>query len=1009
MSDHHYRPGYGGGRRGNAQMLQEEESNRPRSRLPRPGINHPDRMRGPPSMAPNFSASPIRSPPRAPAIPVTQQNYHLPQDYEEDYSQIDQWPLQEQYAAHTTRGGSNSPRTAPRRPARPEESSQRLIAPLYMYGGEPQSRMLQPRRMLQTMPQGREPHLEPPTSHYGHQQTAGEVRGWSPSPPQESQVRYTAGQVQFSGAPSTSHEDLTAMPSYPLPQVPQQAASRQQQENRRAPLGPPPLARRPMPSSYYPQVGPVYPIAEETDSLRGSARTGSVNTGGHDSKTSFASSNAIPIGISQTHLERGREAAYPPVRRPAPLSDTDDEEYGDSPTEPAIARGEIRTPDYTHNREQNREQPSPEHAIVRQASLGKRSKPTLTTVKSSDQVRKSSGEAKGAVATLPNQQQRAIRDVATEDIERAAKARALTREMLEGNDHIARYSAIGGEGPPSEQVQSGASNAKVQQNDYIAKYSALRPPGTSSEQVQAGASNTQTEQHSHRNQQQPDNADVTAHLQDGRNRGMTNDSDASYVTNPYPSTSAQPDEQKAEAAPRSGPGAIRRSPDAGDNIKRQRAHPGKLDLADISDLPHPQHPPLASTVDPRVEFIADSLEKGGALSAEEARELKEPMGGLSGRAGKRRPPRLNMTAVEEAEARGSLTSMTDMILRATRVASNLDRGRTASRLGMDWMGDAGSGEKGHRSGSMSDIIAGFPQPALATPPGSRNTIRRSLAAFSSKGNRHSELASDSDAGEVKRSRCCSMPLWLLIVLLLLLFLIVALAIVLPVVFIVIPNQANAGQTKVGSCAANILCDNGGTNILGSNGACECLCVNGYTGATCSTYQQLGCTSISVHSSSNATIGEAIPRLLDGAESDYGVPLDSEELLGLFSRLDMTCNAQNALVTFNGRSTERSLASTSELGGEISRIFPRQDTTTITTPTSHTLDFARIAVLYVFQTSQKLQIAADAQEGLRPYLQYNASLYGQAGSASNVTLGNGYSANLASFYLTTDNGTIVGGK
>lgn len=49
------------------------------------------------------------------------------------------------------------------------------------------------------------------------------------------------------------------------------------------------------------------------------------------------------------------------------------------------------------------------------------------------------------------------------------------------------------------------------------------------------------------------------------------------------------------------------------------------------------------------------------------------------RPGARRPPRLDMTAVRDAEARGSLSSLSDLIRRATKLASNLDRGRTASR------------------------------------------------------------------------------------------------------------------------------------------------------------------------------------------------------------------------------------------------------------------------------------------------------------------------------------------
>lgn len=49
------------------------------------------------------------------------------------------------------------------------------------------------------------------------------------------------------------------------------------------------------------------------------------------------------------------------------------------------------------------------------------------------------------------------------------------------------------------------------------------------------------------------------------------------------------------------------------------------------------------------------------------------------RPGGRKPPRLDLGAVRNAEARGSLSSLSDLILRATRLASNLDRGKTASR------------------------------------------------------------------------------------------------------------------------------------------------------------------------------------------------------------------------------------------------------------------------------------------------------------------------------------------
>lgn len=62
--------------------------------------------------------------------------------------------------------------------------------------------------------------------------------------------------------------------------------------------------------------------------------------------------------------------------------------------------------------------------------------------------------------------------------------------------------------------------------------------------------------------------------------------------------------------------------------------------------------------------------------------LATPAPGMSDKVPEsRRPPRLNVDAVREAETRGSLTSLTDLIKRATMLASNLERGRTASRLG----------------------------------------------------------------------------------------------------------------------------------------------------------------------------------------------------------------------------------------------------------------------------------------------------------------------------------------
>lgn len=67
-----------------------------------------------------------------------------------------------------------------------------------------------------------------------------------------------------------------------------------------------------------------------------------------------------------------------------------------------------------------------------------------------------------------------------------------------------------------------------------------------------------------------------------------------------------------------------------------------------------------------------------AASASDPSFVMSPKGRMSAL---RRPPRLDIDAVREAEARGSLTSLPDLIKRATRLAALMDKGRRpASRL-----------------------------------------------------------------------------------------------------------------------------------------------------------------------------------------------------------------------------------------------------------------------------------------------------------------------------------------
>ena len=104
-------------------------------------------------------------------------------------------------------------------------------------------------------------------------------------------------------------------------------------------------------------------------------------------------------------------------------------------------------------------------------------------------------------------------------------------------------------------------------------------------------------------------------------------------------------------------------------------HPLKsLEAASLSPQ-SPRTPPL----DPRVQTILGGLEKGGAIERGTtpptipSTPVPAPV--------PRRPRRLDADPTK-TNSRGSLASLSDLIRRATRVASNLERGKTASRLGM---------------------------------------------------------------------------------------------------------------------------------------------------------------------------------------------------------------------------------------------------------------------------------------------------------------------------------------
>ncbi|KAK3044762.1 hypothetical protein LTS18_000427, partial [Coniosporium uncinatum] len=152
----------------------------------------------------------------------------------------------------------------------------------------------------------------------------------------------------------------------------------------------------------------------------------------------------------------------------------------------------------------------------------------------------------------------------------------------------------------------------------------------------------------------------------------------------------------------------------------------------------------------------------------------------------------------------------------------------------------------------------------------------------------------------RQRRCCGLPFWGFISLITILILLAALAIIIPIALIVLPRNAEDPSKITAQCAQSTPCQNGGSSVIDSNGQCACMCSNGFTGTTCTIVSDSGCTTIPVPGASGATIGNAIPRLIDDAVANYSIPLNSQTLLALFSSTNLSCGAVNALVTLNGK-------------------------------------------------------------------------------------------------------------
>lgn len=469
--------------------------------------------------------------------------------------------------------------------------------------------------------------------------------------------------------------------------------------------------------------------------------------------------------------------------------------------------------------------------------------------------------------------------------------------------------------------------------------------------------------------------------------------------------------------------------------------------------------PIVPSTDPRAQQILQGLRRGAALD-DPTTFTTVPLDTKDGRKVENvpqpRPLRVNRETVQEPEVRNSITSLPDLIRRATRLATALDRGRPTSRPELSMHPDREE-KKDNRNGvsptrrapSIAEMLAHFPTPGTRDGTVSRSSgYPNRLMASSSQA-----MAKSSDPGDslVKRRtpqrRYCGLPLWSFVVLAVLGLVLITSAIVLPIVLVVLPRQNRpTGILTLDDCRQQLECLNGGTNSFEGN-ICRCICTSGFTGDRCSTAPNDACITTDFTTNSVSfratTVGSSIPRLLQQGTDAFNLPLSITAILSIFASRALSCSSQNALVTFNGRSMpSRSESSTTSRparlrirqainrsSGTITSTAPSPTRSASTAGTNglviadatattasdgaittaapppfvgdeNTLDFARVGVLYILQQST-LDNAVAAQQRLSVY-------FGTQRGGPNVNVGNGIGFDLRRHVIVFTNGTTIGG-
>ena len=328
-------------------------------------------------------------------------------------------------------------------------------------------------------------------------------------------------------------------------------------------------------------------------------------------------------------------------------------------------------------------------------------------------------------------------------------------------------------------------------------------------------------------------------------------------------------------------------------------------------------PARSSPIDPRIGAIMNNLERGGALSSSKTTTPGTSAPPSIHEKHTRRPPPLNLESSNGSRSHGrsSSSSLPDLIRRATRLASNLDRGKTTSRAGvLDMLARKDMEknvevDKASHDGSISDMLAAFPSPSPSPSPGFTKPKDWGINSPHRKSNLSRSqtvtYGSTSRQDYHRGRRCCGMPVWAFILLCIILLLLIAAAVVIPVTLIVVPRQQKT-TANVENCKRDFPCgDRGTTAVL--NNQCRCVCAQGYTGYKCETIPGTDCTTADfpAQNSSTAypasTLGTDIPRVIQGAASNFSIPVVGWKVAAHFSFSNVSCADENALVTLGGNS------------------------------------------------------------------------------------------------------------